>query len=253
MSGKILVVEDSSESFQLIRRALGTAYNLDCARTLNEASQYLNKQMYDLILLDVILPDGEGYRLCSLLQTNEEMKNIPVIFLTAKNTLSDKVLGFQVGGDDFITKPFDPLELKARIDARLRKREREKREANLIRVGDVEVNKDTQRASINSEGNNIDLDLTPIEYKILVNLINEPNRVFSRDEILDVVWGKNIHVYPRSVDTHVSKLRKKMAHKSDLIESVHGTGYRFASKDENKTAFKVSFTDSQILHGTALI
>ena len=245
MAEKILAIEDSPESFELIRRSLGDAYALEGARTLGEAAQKINKTAYDLILLDVMLPDGDGYRLCSLLQTDEAMRSTPVIFLTAKNALSDKVLGFQVGADDFITKPFDSLELKARVDAKLRKRERERRDANLLRVGELEVDKDAQRASILRESGAEELDLTPIEYKLLVNLMNEPNRVYSRDELLDVVWGKNIHVYSRSVDTHVSKLRKKLGEKSDMIESVHGTGYRLVAKDETKySALQASFGEN---------
>ena len=253
MTEKILAIEDSPESYELIRRALGDAYQIEGARTLAEAAQKINKTAYDLILLDVMLPDGDGYRLCSLLQTDEAMRATPIIFLTAKNALSDKVLGFQVGADDFITKPFDSLELKARVDAKIRKRDRVRRDANLLRVGDLEVDKDAQRASILRDGSAEELDLTPIEYKLLVNLMNEPNRVLSRDELLDVVWGKNIHVYSRSVDTHVSKLRKKLGDKSEMIESVHGTGYRMISKDDAKfSALEATFADPNMLVGRAM-
>lgn len=247
MDQKILAIEDSPESLELIRRAIGDAYALDCARTMSEAATKINKNAYDLVLLDVMLPDGDGYRLCSLLQTDESIRKTPIIFVTAKNGLSDKVLGFQVGADDFVTKPFDPLELKARIDSKIRKRQRERREANLVRVGDLEIDKDTQKAMLLHDGDSIELDLTPIEFKLLVNMMNEPNRVFSRDELLDVVWGKNVHVYARSVDTHVSKLRKKLGDRSDMIESVHGTGYRLVAKDVAKlSALQASFGEARM-------
>jgi DNA-binding response OmpR family regulator len=250
MSAKILVIEDCTESYQLVCRALGNSYVLQRASNMAEATRHINKNRYDLILSDVMLPDGDGFKLCSLLQTHDEVRMTPVIFLTSKNAVSDKVLGFQVGGDDFITKPFDPLELKARIDAKIRKREREKQEANLIRIDDLEINKDEQRVSIVANGQSTEIDLTPIEFKILLQLAHEPNTVFSRDDILNVVWGENIHVYSRSVDTHVSKLRKKLMGKSSLIESVHGTGYRLISSAERvDIPLNTSFQDSYLAVG----
>jgi DNA-binding response OmpR family regulator len=236
MSKRILVVEDSVESLNLVKRALGSSCAIDSAASLSEADRLLNKNKYDLVLLDVMLPDGDGYKLCSLLQADDELKNTPVIFLTAKNALTDKVLGFQVGADDFITKPFDALELKARVEARLRKRERDRHEADLIRIGDLEINKTTQKASINDGGKTLQLDLTPIEFKILIQLAREPNSVLSREAILNAVWGENVYIYHRSVDTHVSKLRKKMGDKAAWIESVHGTGYRFQPTEQGQAA-----------------
>ena len=223
----VLLVEDSPDAFHLVKRALGAAIRLEWAKTLAEASQALQKKAFDLILLDVTLPDGDGYRLCSILQTDDQLKNVPVIFLTAKNTISDKVLGFSVGADDFISKPFDALELKARVDSRLRRRDRERSESDVIRLGDIEINKSLQKVQILEAGQSLDVDLTPIEFKLLIFLCKEINKVYSRDEILNSVWGEAIHVYARSVDTHISKLRKKLGPRSNCIESVHGSGYRF--------------------------
>ncbi|MES2964993.1 MAG: response regulator transcription factor, partial [Bdellovibrionota bacterium] len=134
----ILLVEDSVDSFNLVKRAMGTIA-LDWAKNLAEANAFIQRKTYDLIILDVMLPDGDGYRLCSILQTDDRLKNVPVMFLTGKNSVSDKVLGFSVGADDFLTKPFDPIELKARVDSKLRRRQREKVEADVIRVGDLEI------------------------------------------------------------------------------------------------------------------
>jgi DNA-binding response OmpR family regulator len=158
-----------------------------------------------------------------------------VIFLTAKNSVSDKVLGFSVGADDFISKPFDGLELKARVDSRLRKRDRERAESDILKLGDIEINKSTQKVQIFENGQATDIDLTPIEFKLLLFLCKEVNKVYSRDEILNSVWGESIHVYSRSVDTHISKLRKKLGSKSSYIESVHGSGYRFVVDEASKT------------------
>jgi DNA-binding response OmpR family regulator len=222
----ILLVEDSTDSFNLVKRSLG-GIQIEWARTLADASRILQRKTFDLILLDVMLPDGDGFRLCSILQTDDKLKTIPVVFLTAKNAVSDKVLGFSVGADDFLTKPFDPLELKARVDARLRKRDREKVEADIVRLGEIEINKSTQKVHMMTNGQNEEVDLTPIEFKLLLFLSKEVNKVHSRDEILNAVWGESIHVYSRSVDTHVSKLRKKLGDKASYIESAHGAGYRF--------------------------
>jgi DNA-binding response OmpR family regulator len=230
----ILLVEDSTDVLNLVRIALGNLAHIEWAKSLSEASKAVHKKAFDLILLDVMLPDGDGYRLCSILQTDDQMKNVPVIFLTAKNSVSDKVLGFSVGADDFISKPFDGTELKARIEARLRKRDREKMRADILKFGDLEINKTTQRVQIYEEGVSVDVDLTPIEFKLLLLLCKQGGKVYSREEILNTVWGDSIHVYNRSVDTHVSKLRKKLGSKADFIESVHGTGYRFVLEDAVK-------------------
>ncbi len=226
----ILLVEDSPEAQVLVKRALGVNYNMVWAKTLAEASKALEDQSFDLILLDVMLPDGDGYRLCSILQTNDSLRSTPVIFLTAKNSVTDKVLGFKVGADDFISKPFDPLELKARVEARLRKKELQNEASDIIRLGHLEINKSTQRVKLIEGDHFQEIDLTPIEFKLLILLTKEVNKVYSRDEILDTVWGENIHVYNRSVDTHISKLRRKLGPKADCIESVHGSGYRFSYK-----------------------
>jgi two-component system phosphate regulon response regulator PhoB len=231
----ILLVEDSTDAFNLVKRALGNTVQLEWAKSLAESSQILQKKFFDLILLDVMLPDGDGYRLCSILQTDDRLKSIPIIFLTAKNSVSDKVLGFSVGADDFISKPFDPLELKARIESRLRKRDREKIESDILKLGDIEINRNTQRVQVFDAGRTLDVDLTPIEFKLLLFLCKELNKVYSRDEILNSVWGESIHVYSRSVDTHISKLRKKLGPKAHYVESVHGSGYRFIVDDRPKT------------------
>ncbi|MES2857507.1 MAG: response regulator transcription factor, partial [Bdellovibrionota bacterium] len=181
-------------------------------------------------------------KLCSMLQSSGDFESIPIVFLTAKTSISDKVLGFQLGADDFITKPFDQLELKARVDSKIRRLERDKRESDIVRVGDLEINKSSQKAVVTTDGNTTELDLTPLEFKLLLLLANKPNHVFSRDEILNTVWGESIHVYSRSVDTHISKLRKKLDSYSGLIESVHGSGYRIgAVTREPHTEFKASF------------
>ena len=224
---KILLVEDSVDSYQLVDRAIGGTNELHWAQNLQEAMQLVKQHPFDLILLDVMLPDGDGFKLCSVLQTDETLSLIPVIFLTAKNSVSDKVLGFSVGADDYIPKPFDPLELKARIESKMRKKQKEAVQADIIKLGEIEINKSTQSIRIKGLPDSDRIELTPIEFKILLMFAKAPGKVFSRDEILNHVWGENVHVYTRSVDTHVSKLRKKLEPHSNYVQSVHGSGYRF--------------------------
>ncbi len=236
---KVLLVEDSSDSYQLVNRALGGSVHLEWARTQREASTLLEKKDFDLILLDVMLPDGNGFQLCSVLQTHERWKNIPVILLTAKSSVHDKVMAFSIGADDHISKPFDSMELKARVDARLRKRERLIQASDTVICNDIEINKRTQKVRVMDSGENRELDLTPMEFKILLLMASKPNVVLTREEILNKVWGENIHVYNRSVDTHVSKLRKKLGSKGENIVSVHGTGYRFVSEATEKPVLNI--------------
>lgn len=227
----VLLVEDSPEIFHLVRRALGATVQLEWGKSLREAKSLLQSRVFDLILLDIVLPDGEGYEICSLLRSEEHWARIPVIFLTAKNSVSDKVMGFSIGGDDFIVKPFDLMELKARVESKLRRLELERSQSEIARFGEIEINKATQKVLLHKGSSSSEVELTPIEYKMLLFLSREPGKVFGREEILNAVWGETIHVYNRSVDTHISKLRKKLATHADYVESVHGIGYRFVIRE----------------------
>jgi two-component system alkaline phosphatase synthesis response regulator PhoP len=235
----VLLVEDSKDAFHLVKSALGSSVQLEWASSFRLATEMLSKTQFDLILLDVTLPDGDGYQLCSVLQTNKQLKGTPVIFITAKSTIADKVLGFSVGADDYIPKPFDRIELKARVDARLRRCDLEKIRSDVIRLGDIEVNKAIQKAYVYKDNKPVEIDLTPIEFKILLHLSKDTGKVSSRDEILNSVWGDSINVVNRSVDTHMSKLRKKLGSRANLITSVHGAGYRFVpNMAQNRSNFE---------------
>lgn len=244
---KILLVEDSTEAAQLVQRALGRPMHIEWARTVREASNLLAKKEFDLLLLDAHLPDGDGFHLCSLLQAQGGAHTMPIILLTAKNSISDKVMAFSLGADDFISKPFDGLELKARVEARLRKRESSQIASDVILCGDLEINKRTQKVHLITDGTSREIELTPREFRILLLLASQPNAVLSRDEILNKVWGENVHVYTRSVDTHVSKLRKKLGEKGELINSVHGMGYRLKNEAPRRTALEFGTAETPSL------
>jgi len=225
---RILLIEDSPEAQKLVTSCLGQAYDLVTASTCAEATSLIRSGQYDLILLDVMLPDGDGYQLCSLIQNNESTRDIPIIFLTAKDSLPNKVMGFSLGADDYVVKPFDPLELRARVEAKLRRMTRKKEASEIVQKGDIQVNIPFQRAYLLQNGQKKDLGLTPIEFRLLLYFVQRLDQVLTREQLLLAVWGDDIHVSDRSIDTHVSKLRKKLAPRSDYIQSIYGTGYVFS-------------------------
>ena len=227
MSTKILLIEDSKEIFQLVEHSLASPLmSLSWAKTIEEAKEKIEEADFSLILLDIELPDGNGLELCSQLQL--QYPQLPIFILTAHDNLSEKVLGFSAGADDYITKPFNPLELKARVEAKIKKAEILKQSATKLNWSEIHINQTTQEVKIKSSGNELTpIELTALEFKILLYFAAKPYAVISRDDMLNDIWGEDVHVYSRSVDTHVSKLRKKLAEVSHIIESVHGTGYKF--------------------------
>lgn len=234
---KILLIDDSPEIFQIVDRFLSSTAHLTWAQDLKDAGTFIHRENFDLILLDVMLPDGDGFQFYSTIQSKGTLATTPVIFLTSKGNITEKVMGFSLGAEDYIVKPFDPLELKARVEAKLRKKNRDQLMSDILKWDGLEINKSMQRVWIKDNGRTEEVSLTSIEMKILLLLSGHPHRVYNRDEILDAVWGRSLYVYPRSVDTHISKLRKKLGPSARFIESVHGSGYRFKAKsadDENE-------------------
>ena len=224
----LLLIEDSQEIYTLVNQALSTICQIDWVKSVAEAREAVKRESYQLILLDVGLPDGSGFDFCTELHAQNKLIETPVFFLTAKSELSEKVLGFSAGADDYIVKPFAPLELRARVESRLRKMEMMKDQSGHYKWKELEIDTQRQKVWIISDDRNKELiDLTALEFKLLALFAKQPEAVISRDDILNEIWGEDVHVYSRSVDTHVSKLRKKLAARSDLIESVHGTGYKF--------------------------
>jgi DNA-binding response OmpR family regulator len=224
---QILLVEDSQEIFHIVRSALDNLGRLVWAPNVATARKEVSSKDFDLVLLDVELPDGSGYDFCQELTASPKGKRTPILFLTAHSEMSEKLMGFSAGGDDYITKPFSPLELKARVEARLRTISQLKVEGDSYRWQELELLKSKQQVLLYTKDGQEISDLTSIEFKMMMLFAQRPEEVVLRDEILNEVWGEDVHVYSRSVDTHVSKLRKKLGPHSELIESVHGRGYRF--------------------------
>jgi len=189
-----------------------------------EAQLYENGA--DLILLDVSLPDGNGFQLCSRLQHDDTFRNIPVIFLTAHTATADKITAFSVGADDYIEKPFDAAELRARIESKLKKRQWKVKQAEVLRRGALRLDVTRYRAYCLLGDTEKVLDLTAREFRILHHLATREGRIVTREQLLQCIWDDAV-VVDRTVDTHVSNLRRKLGDLGEVIETVRGVGYRF--------------------------
>jgi DNA-binding response OmpR family regulator len=223
-----LLIEDSEETVFFVKNALGAGFQLECVSRLEEADRLLKKKQYDVLLLDVVLPDGDGFRFCAALQDDGRTRAIPVIFLTAKSEIVDKVLGFSVGADDYIVKPFDPAELRARIQGKIRKLAQRKLNDDELVRGDLKIVLSFQRVVICGATSETLLSLTPTEFKLLYCFVQQEDRVLSREQLLNAVWGDSLHVVDRVVDKHISSLRQKIAASICKVETVNRLGYRFS-------------------------
>jgi two-component system phosphate regulon response regulator PhoB len=226
----ILVVEDAPDFQLMIKHALTSpAYRLSCVETVSQAIKNLKTETFDLVLLDIGLPDGDGYQICTQMQSEERTKNIPVFFLTGKTDVYDKVMAFSMGADDYIVKPFDPRELKARIDAKLSKKKNRVSAEETFKKGALKISLGMQKAfSIEPDGKEIDLRLTPAEFKLLNYLIKNEGKLCSRAKLLSDLWGNDVHVLDHNVYTHVCALRRKLGKNSKYVHSVPRQGYRFS-------------------------
>lgn len=224
---RVLLVEDTKETYQMVNQALKPEIDVVWSANLEDGRNQFKKEDFDLYLIDIELPDGSGLNLCSEIQNREDTRLKPVFFLTAKRELSEKVLGFSAGADDYIVKPFEPLELRARVQSQLRKSELIQADTDILKWSEISINKARQEVKIEDKK----VDLTNLEFRILLYLASKPYEVVPREDLLDEIWGKDVHVYSRSVDTHVSKLRKKIAPHDKIISSVHGVGYKFEPEE----------------------
>lgn len=201
-------------------------YALTFATSLGAARKALQKEKFSLMLLDLGLPDGDGLQFLAEFSGDPRHVDLPVMILSGKSEVSNKVLAFSIGAEDFIAKPFDPLELRARVAARLKKLERKREDVETLRFGDLILDVPKQRVSIQTEQGAEFVDLTSLEFRLLHLLARFPERVFSRDFLLNEVWGAAVNVNDRTVDAHIGHLRKKLSHARVKIDTVVGAGYR---------------------------
>jgi two-component system phosphate regulon response regulator PhoB len=202
-------------------------YNPLRAITAEHAEKLINEALPDIILLDWMLPGMSGIDFAKKLRSNALTKTIPIIMLTARSDELDKVKGLEVGADDYITKPFSPRELNARIKAVLRRKAPELTE-DILKINGLELNPVSHRVT----GNNKPLEMGPTEFRLLHFFMSNPERVYSRSQLLDKVWGSQIFIEDRTVDVHIRRLRNILTQSQheNLIQTVRGSGYRLSTK-----------------------
>jgi two-component system phosphate regulon response regulator PhoB len=227
MPANILVVEDEPAIQELLSLNLTQAgHNPLRALSVEQAQLLIREALPDLIILDWMLPGMSGIEFARKLKSDELTKSIPIIMLTARGEETDKIRGLEVGADDYVTKPFSPRELNARIKAVLRRRAPQMTD-DPIEVSGLRLDPMTHRVL----GNGAVLDLGPTEFRLLHYLMSNPERVHSRSQVLDRVWGDRVFVEDRTVDVHIRRLRLALAESGheELIQTVRGVGYRFSA------------------------
>ena len=227
----ILVVEDSADIYSIITAALSPLkVKLTPAISVAEALERLNSGSYDLIILDLGLPDGDGLSVLSQVRQKARQAKTAVFIVSSKSDLSSKVSAFSFGADDYITKPFNTLEFRARIESKLKRMTLESDEQDIIHAGPLAL--ETNKLSVSVDRNNQPIHLSPVEFRILALIAKRPGNIFSREQMLNSIWGSDIHISDRTIDTHVCSLRKKLGPFGKLINSVQGEGYRFLESRE---------------------
>jgi two-component system, OmpR family, phosphate regulon response regulator PhoB len=186
------------------------------------------KERPSLVILDLMLPGMDGKDICRALKSNPLTQSIPILMLTAKAEEVDRVIGLELGADDYVTKPFSPRELVLRVKAILRRKEVGQESEKLVRIGDLLIDIDRHHVSIKKSP----IQLTSTEFKLLVELASKRGRVQTREHLLDRVWGYTYEGYARTVDTHIRRLREKLGSLGDHIETIRGVGYRFKEERE---------------------
>ena len=231
MTSRVLVIEDEPDIRKTIDYNLSKeSYEVIQASSIEEGENALASNKIDVIILDLMLPDGSGLTLCRDIKSEPNTKNIPVIILTAKTEEVDRVVGFELGADDYVTKPFSVRELILRVKAILKRGVSTEIKTDNVQdsFGELTLNYDEHQAYINNE----EISLTALEFKLLKHLINRKGRVQTRDQLLEDVWGYSSNVTTRTVDTHIKRLREKLGIVGEHIQTIRGVGYRFSRKTD---------------------
>ena len=226
MSLKILIIEDEPDIRKNLEYNLSReGYSVLTAASIGEAEQLIYSNNLSLILLDLMLPDGSGLDLCKKMKSDPDMQNLPIIILTAKDDEVDKVVGFELGADDYVTKPFSVRELILRIKAVLKRGEKKKDIVEIDRqFGDLKIDIDSHEVFVDGEL----VNLTALEFKLLIQLVDRRGRVQSREQLLADVWGYSAEVTTRTVDTHIKRLREKLGTMGKYVQTIRGVGYKFS-------------------------
>ena len=226
MTKKILIIEDEPDIRKNLEYNLAReGFKVSAVGSLSDANETLKNNVFSLILLDLMLPDGSGLDLCKKIKGNPETESIPIIILTAKDDEVDRVVGFELGADDYVTKPFSVRELILRVKAILK---RGIKKSDVVEVerqfGDLKIDVDSHEVHVDSSL----IELTALEFRLLRELVDKRGRVQSRDQLLSEVWGYNSEVTTRTVDTHIKRLREKLGSMGKYVQTIRGVGYKFS-------------------------
>lgn len=227
MASRILIIEDEPDIRKTIDYNLSKeSFEVFQAASIAEGEQAIQQHKPDLVILDLMLPDGSGLTLCRDIKSDPATKNTLVILLTAKADELDRVIGFELGADDYVTKPFSVRELILRVKAILKRRASEERQpADPSQTfGALTLNLEAHQVFIND----LEVGFTALEFRLLKHLIDRKGRVQSRDQLLEEVWGYSAEVTTRTVDTHIKRLREKLDSAGEYIQTIRGVGYRFS-------------------------
>jgi phosphate regulon transcriptional regulator PhoB len=231
--GTILVIDDEKDLIELVRYNLEKeGYDVIAAADGQSGLDVVKRHRPDLVVLDLMMPGLDGLQVCQQLRADPRAGRIPVIMLTAKATEADRVVGLELGADDYITKPFSPREVVARVKAVLRRSVPHQDPRQVIRSGDLTI--DLSGHEVSFKGQRV--SLTATEFRILEFLAARPGRVFSRDEIIDAALGNETAVFDRTIDVHITAIRRKLGGGADQIETVRGFGYKFRHAGDVVTA-----------------
>jgi len=226
MSKKILLIEDEPDIRKTLEYNLSReGYDVISTSSLAEGRNSLESNSFSLILLDLMLPDGSGLDLCREIKSDKIFSSIPIIILTAKDDEVDKIVGFELGADDYVTKPFSVRELILRVKAVLKRGNVKSENLEVKRqFGDLVIDIDSHEVFVNNDL----VILTALEFKLLRQLVDRRGRVQSRDQLLSDVWGYSAEVTTRTVDTHIKRLREKLGTMGKYVQTIRGVGYKFS-------------------------
>jgi DNA-binding response OmpR family regulator len=224
---KILIVEDDKNIAKLVKYNLEKA-GFSCTTTITgeDALDLLDREPFGLVILDIMLPKMNGLEVCKAIKQEENLSGMPIIMLTAKGEEVDRVVGFELGADDYVVKPFSPRELVLRVKAVLKRKEPKSSSKDKLSAGKISVDITRYKVTVNNKA----VELTPMEFRLLATLMERIGRVQSREKLLEDVWGITADVTTRTVDTHIKRLRKSLGKSGRWIETVRSIGYRFSEE-----------------------
>jgi len=228
VSQKIYIVEDEPDIRETLKYNFSNeGFKVSTAPDGEEALSNIKKVLPDVLILDLMLPGVSGLDVCKSIRADDDIRDMSIIMLTAKGEEIDRIIGFELGADDYVTKPFSVRELILRVKVLLKKQRESLVENKLVTFGPIRIDLDAHELKINDK----EIVLTALEFKLLQHLVKRKGRVQTREQLLGDVWGYSAEVTTRTVDTHIKRLREKLGNTSEYIQTIRGVGYRFSNVD----------------------